>query len=68
MANKTLGTRQKLSFRIEPAQRVSKPRNPVAIAAGQRAGGAGPHRKSEAAQRQELKALLKKKLAGDEDS
>lgn len=29
MANKTLGTRQKLSFRIEPSQ--SKPRNPVEI-------------------------------------
>jgi hypothetical protein len=30
MANKTLGTRQKLSFRIEPSQGFAKPRNPLA--------------------------------------
>ncbi|MDR9839656.1 MULTISPECIES: hypothetical protein [Herbaspirillum] len=63
MANKTLGTRQKLSFRIEPSQ--SKPRNPVALAAQQRAGGAGAHRKNASAQRQQLKSELLKKLAGD---
>ncbi|ADJ61710.1 hypothetical protein G5B88_00920 [Herbaspirillum seropedicae] len=66
MANKTLGTRQKLSYRIEPSQ--SKPRNPVALAAQQRAGGAGPHRKSEATQRQQGRsALLKKLIDGDEE-
>ncbi|WP_394780130.1 hypothetical protein [Undibacterium sp.] len=56
MANKTLGTRQKLSFRIEPAQ--SKPRNPVAIAAKQRA--AGPHKKTASAVRQAQKLAVKK--------
>ncbi|AON52509.1 hypothetical protein EJD96_01245 [Herbaspirillum seropedicae] len=66
MANKTLGTRQKLSYRIEPSQ--SKPRNPVALAAQQRAGGAGSHRKSEATQRQQGRsALLKKLIDGDEE-
>ncbi len=56
MANKTLGTRQKLSFRIEPSQ--AKPRNPVAIAAKQRA--AGPHKKSVSALRQAQKLAVKK--------
>ncbi|MES2068996.1 MAG: hypothetical protein V4488_01510 [Pseudomonadota bacterium] len=56
MANKTLGTRQKLSFRVEPAQ--ARPRNPVAVAAKQRA--AGPHRKSASAIRQAHKQALKK--------
>jgi len=41
MANKNVGNRQKLSFRLEPAQ--SKPRNPVAVAAKMRA--AGSHQK-----------------------
>ncbi|WP_413458595.1 hypothetical protein [Herbaspirillum huttiense] len=63
MANKTLGTRQKLSFRIEPSQ--SRPRNPVALAAQQRAGGAGAHRKNASAQRQQLKSDLLKKLVGN---
>lgn len=63
MANKTLGTRQKLSFRVEPSQ--SGPRNPVALAAQQRAGGAGAHRKNASAQRQQLKSDLLKKLVGD---
>lgn len=63
MANKTLGTRQKLSFRVEPSQ--SRPRNPVALAAQQRAGGAGAHRKNASAQRQQLKSDLLKKLVGD---
>ncbi|ALU87433.1 hypothetical protein [Herbaspirillum rubrisubalbicans] len=66
MANKTLGTRQKLSFRVEPSQ--SRPRNPVVVAAQQRAGGAGPHRKNASAQRQQLKSeLLKKLVGGDKD-
>ncbi|WP_343584736.1 hypothetical protein [Herbaspirillum sp.] len=67
MANKGLATRQKLSFRVEPSQRISKPRNPVAIAAQQRAGGAGSHRKSEAGERQRLKSELLKKLVGSEE-
>jgi hypothetical protein len=58
MANKTLGTRQKLTFRIEPSQQ--KPRNPVAVAAKQRA--AGPHQKTISAQRQLHKRSLLKKL------
>jgi len=70
MANKTSGTRQRPGFRAEPSQRPSKPdkpRNPVAIAAQQRAGGAGPHRKSESAERQRLKVDIKKKLTGGGD-
>jgi hypothetical protein len=67
MANKGMGTRQKLSFRVEPSQRTSRPRNPVAVAAGQRAGGAGPHRKSPSGQRQQQKSALVKKLNGDDD-
>lgn len=67
MANKGMGTRQKLSFRIEPSQRQSKPRNPVAVAAQQRPGGAGPHRKSESAQRGQLKSELIKKLVDKGD-
>jgi hypothetical protein len=59
MANKTLGTRQKLSFRIEPSQ-IAKPRNPVAVAAKQRA--AGPHRKTASALRQSARREVKKKL------
>lgn len=64
MANKTLGTRQKLSFRIEPSQ--ARPRNPVAVAAQQRAGGAGPHRRNASGERQQLKSDLLKKLTGEE--
>lgn len=60
MANKALATRQKLSFRIEPSQ--AKPRNPVAVAAKQRA--AGPHRKNASALRQSDKQALKKTLDG----
>lgn len=59
MANKTLGTRQKLTFRIS-----SKPRNPVAVAAKQRAAGA--HRKSVSALRQQQNILMKKKLTESE--
>jgi hypothetical protein len=60
MANKTLGTRQKRSFRIEPSQKGLKPRNPVAVAAKQRA--AGPHKKTASAVRQVQKRSLKKNL------
>ena len=55
MANKALATRQKMQFRVEPAQ---KPRNPVAVAAKLRA--AGPHAKPLATQRQAAKRALKK--------
>ncbi len=56
MARKSVANRQKLSFRIEPSQRALKPRNPVAVAAKQRA--AGSHRKSNAANRQAKKRDL----------
>jgi hypothetical protein len=59
MANKALATRQKMQFRVKP----SKPRNPVAVAARQKA--AGPHRKSVAAQRQAAKLALKKNPASN---
>ncbi|HEX2530346.1 MAG TPA: hypothetical protein VHK70_02625 [Burkholderiaceae bacterium] len=60
MANKTLGTRQKMSFRIEPSQKRAKPRNPVAVAARQRV--AGPHRQTASTKRQVHKRALKKIL------
>jgi hypothetical protein len=67
MARKSVSNRQKLSFRIEPSQRALKPRNPVAVAAKQRA--AGPHRKSNAANRQakkrELIRVLRQNGQGD---
>ncbi|MDO8654391.1 MAG: hypothetical protein Q7R66_19645 [Undibacterium sp.] len=56
MANKTLGTRQKLVFRLDPA--LSKPRNLVAIAA--KKSGAGSHQKSISSLRQAQKRVLKK--------
>ena len=56
MARKSVSNRQKLSFRIEPSQRALKPLNPVAVAAKQRA--AGPHRKTNAANRQAKKRDL----------
>jgi hypothetical protein len=56
MANKALAKRQKLVIRAKPPARVSKPRNPVALAAKQRA--AGPHRKNASAKRQQEKRLL----------
>jgi len=65
MANKTLGTRQKTSFRIEPSQKSMKPRNPVAVAAKQRA--AGSHAKTTSAQRQMQKRSLKKILVEPKD-
>jgi hypothetical protein len=60
MANKALAKRQKLTFRIDPSQKGLKPRNPVAIAAKQRA--AGPHRKNASARRQVQERSLKKIL------
>jgi hypothetical protein len=61
MANKALAKRQKLAFRIEPSQKGLKPRNPVALAAKQRA--AGPHRKTGSAARQVQQQSLRKNLA-----
>lgn len=57
MANKALATRQKMMIRVEPGQ-LSKPRNPVAVAAKQRS--AGSHERSKSAERQLLKRLLAK--------
>ena len=67
MANKGRGNRQKISFRIEPSQRALKPRNPVAVAAKQRA--AGPHVKSKSANRQAKKReLIRLLLQNTKDS
>ena len=68
MANKALATRQKMRLRVEPSQTTipAKPRNPVAVAAKQRA--AGPHAKNTAQERLLARVLLKKaKLVADED-
>ena len=56
MANKTMGTRQKLVVRLDPA--LSKPRNPIAQLA--KRGGAGSHQKTASALRQAQKRALKK--------
>jgi hypothetical protein len=64
MANKTISNRQKLSFRILPAQKILKPRNPVAIAAKQRA--AGSHQKTASATRQVQKRMVKKLIGNPE--
>ncbi len=56
MANKTMGARQKLVFRLDATQ--SKPRNPVAHA--MKVTGAGSHKKSISSQRQVHKQALKK--------
>ena len=58
MANKALATRQKMTIRVEPSQKP--PRNPVALAAKARAGGAGAHARPQAAERQAAKRLLAK--------
>ncbi|TFW13571.1 hypothetical protein [Duganella callida] len=58
MANKALATRQKMTMRVEPSQKA--PRNPVAVAAKQRSGGAGPHAKPQSTDRQAAKRLLAK--------
>jgi hypothetical protein len=47
---KTLGTRQKLSFRIEPSQRNLKPRTPQVLPSLQRSSGP-PHAISDQRQR-----------------
>jgi hypothetical protein len=66
MANKALATRQKMTIRVEPSQKP--PRNPVALAAKARAGGAGPHAKPVSAERQAAKRLLAKaRLTPDPD-
>lgn len=61
MANKALAKRQKMTIRVEPLPRSLKPRNPVAVAAKQRAAGA--HRKSASAQRQAQNLLAKKRMS-----
>jgi hypothetical protein len=58
MANKALSTRQKMTIRVEPSQKP--PRNPVAVAAKARAGGAGAHAKPQSSERQAAKRLLAK--------
>ena len=65
MANKALATRQKMRIKVEPSQAYAKPRNPVAVAAKQRAAGA--HVKTVSGQRQEQKRALAKKLAGSDE-
>jgi hypothetical protein len=65
MANKALATRQKMRLTVEPSQQISKPRNPVAVAAKLRA--AGPHKKGATAARQaEKRALAKTKLVAED--
>lgn len=60
MANKALATRQKMTMRVEPSQKP--PRNPVALAAKQRQGGAGAHTKPHSTERHAAKQLLAKLL------
>lgn len=65
MANKALAARNKMRLIVEPSQQISKPRNPVAVAAKLRA--AGPHKKGATAARQaEKRALAKAKLVADD--
>ena len=64
MANKALATRQKMTIRLEPSQKIAKPRNPVAVAAKQRA--AGPHGQTASSKRQVANALVKKLLETSE--
>lgn len=67
MANKALATRQKMRLLAKPSGPLLKPRNPFAGFAKGRS--AGPHVKSESAQRAEAKRALKKvKLEPDGDS
>ncbi|MET0983390.1 MAG: hypothetical protein ABWY02_14900 [Telluria sp.] len=65
MANKALATRQKMRLRIEPSQQFGKPRNPIAVAAKQRAAGA--HAKPLSTERQAAKRALKKAPLVPED-
>ncbi len=68
MANKALATRQKMRIRIEPSQQTTKPRNPVALAAQQRApGAAGAHAKGARSLRQAAKRALAKTALKPED-
>ena len=57
MANKTLGTRQKMVFRLPQSQ---APRNPLVALVKQRK--AGPHEKTKGAQRRQANVLLAKLL------
>lgn len=61
MANKALAKRQKMTIRVEPTRGALKPRNPVAVAAKQRAAGA--HRKSVSAERKAQNLLAKKRMS-----
>jgi hypothetical protein len=65
MANKALATRQKMRFRVEPSQQISKPRNPFAALAKARAAGAHDKNRT-TAERQAAKRLIDKKLKGEE--
>lgn len=65
MANKALSKRQKMTIRVEPAQRAGKPRNPLVVPARQRVAGA--HRKGVSGERQLQQKLLKKLLGEPED-
>ena len=65
MAVKTHGTRQKMTFRVA----ATKLRNPLVVLAKKRA--AGPHKKSESAERAAAERALKralKKRAVDEEA
>lgn len=65
MAVKTQRTRQKMTFRIASG----KPRNPLVVLAKKRA--AGPHKKSQSAERAAAERALKralKKAAGNDES
>ena len=60
MANKALATRQKKQVAPTRVPPSPPPRNPVAVAAKARAGGAGPHAKPPSTERQAAKRLLAK--------
>lgn len=64
MANKPKSNRQKLVFRLEPAQ--AKPRNPL-VASVVRKSGAGLHQKNNSALRQEGKQALKNLAIKEEE-
>jgi len=67
MANKALATRQKMRLLAKPGVPQNKPRNPFAGFAKNRS--AGPHVKTESAERSAAKRALKKaKLEPDEDA
>ena len=62
MADKSHGTRQKMTLRIAP----SKPRNPLVVLARLRA--AGPHKKSASAERAAAERALKNALKKTKES